>query len=490
MKILFVYPNRSGTGNVPLSIPILQAALKQNGHKVKIFDISDYRKYMETMLEFLRVGQFKTTGKEEERASKLKTSDPYEDLDKLVQKYKPDLIGVNSLSTDFKFACGLVSGVKETYQIPVAFGGIHVITNREKSIQEKSIDFMCIGEGEEAFPELCNKIEAGKDYKTIKGFWIKENGKIYRNEMRPLIDIDTAPYMDFEGFNPIHFMRPFDGKMYKMINYETSRGCPFSCTYCVNSTMRNKIYKGLGKYHRLKSIERTIDELEFLVKKYGFNFIRFWDEDFTTHRTDYLKELAKEYIDRVNLPFLIYSRPESIKNEKIKILKKMGCKTFALGIESGDEWMRRNVLNRQLSDETLIEKFKMIRKNGIRVSAYNIIGLPFETRERIFRTIELNRRCKTDLSSVGFLEPYQNTPIREMAEKEGLVDPDYIPEAFVSKPHFIPKDFTREELMGLFRTFPLYVTMPKHFFPLIKIAETDDKMYDSLFNIYTTKYMK
>ncbi|MBW2617696.1 MAG: radical SAM protein [Deltaproteobacteria bacterium] len=240
-----------------------------------------------------------------------------------------------------------------------------------------------------------------------------------------------------------------------MINYELSRGCPYNCTYCANGALK-KLYKGLGRFCRSKPVEQSISELEHLVDKHGFDFVRFWDEDFTALRPELLAEYAEQYIARINLPFIIFSRADSVTEEKVRILKEMGCRTFAIGIESGNEHIRRNVLNRQVSNRTIVEKIKMVKEAGIRVSAYNMMGFPQENRARIFDTIELNRAVKPDTSSCSVLEPYRGTPVREMCEAEGM-DPDLKPKLDFEAVRFVPWGMTEEELRGLFRTFHLYI---------------------------------
>ena len=292
----------------------------------------------------------------------------------------------------------------------------------------------------------------------------------------------NLPFLNYDYFDPIHFYRPFDGKKYKMINYELSRGCPYNCTYCVNSTLKEK-YKGLGKFRRVKDFHQSIGELEYLINKYNFSFIRFWDDDFTALRNDELKEYAGLYIQRIGLPFLIYARAESINEGKISTLKEMGCKTLAIGIESGNEFIRRKVMNRQVANETIISKFALVKSYGIRVSAYNMIGLPYESRESIFDTIELNRVIDPDSFSVTLLKPYRGTKIRTMCEEQGMdpavdVNSAAVYSHFVAQ--FVPPGMTAAEVEGLFKTFPLYVRFPKERYKEIALAETDEKKYKEL----------
>ena len=488
MRVLFVNPSRAGQGNIPLNIPLLISILKSNSHDVRLMDFSDYACFSDTQSfedKFFKKADFDSTkiasdrkqfygiGFDDDIGAELKKTDYNSDFDHIMIDFKPDLIAVSCLSVDFNFICDFILPYKIKHNIPVVFGGIHSILNPDEAINNDCCDFVCIGEGENSIIGLIDYMEGKRPADFVKGIWLKLKDDIVRNSHEILTDLATLPIPDFDCFDPIHHYRPFDGKRYKMLNHELSRGCLFNCTYCVNGVLKDK-YKGLGKYHRIKLIDQGISELRSLVGKYSFDFIRFWDEDFTSLPVDFLEKFSKRYIDEIGLPFLIYARVETITEDKIKILKKMGCKTFAMGIESGNAYIRNMVMNRKMSNEVIIEKFNMVKAQGIRVSAYNIIGLPQETRERIFDTIELNRIINPDSFSVTMLEPYRGTPIRAMCEAEGL-DPEH--ETTWNKPQFIPKGMTYEELQGLHRTFPFYIRFPKERFDEIKMAEIADDRY-------------
>lgn len=492
MKVLFFNPSRAGQGNIPLNIPLLIAALKKRRHEVKLFDLSDYacfdslRKSYENI--FFKEAEFDCEKVLNDRRRfykddfgtvvqgiELRKTDYWADFENLLNSFSPDIIAVSSLSVDFRFACEFLSSFKEKYTIPVIFGGINAILLPEETINSKSCDYICNGEGENSFPNLLGALEQKKNLKEVKGVWFKDKGAVVRNLPEALTDLTTLPVPDYDCFDPVHFYRPFDGKRYKMLNYELSRGCLFSCTYCVNGTLKEK-YKGLGKYHRVKEAGQSIKELVFLIKKYKFDFIRFWDEDFTSIDANYLEEYSNFY-KQINLPFLIYARVDTVTEKKVQILKKMGCLTFAMGIESGNEFIRKNVMGRNISNQVIIDKFNLVKSYGIRVSAYNIIGVPYETREAIFDTIELNRAINPNSFSVTMLEPYKGTPIRTICEEEGL-DPNH--ETVYNKPQFIPKGMTQGELAGIFRTFALYIRFPKDRIQEIKRAESDDSVYREL----------
>lgn len=502
MKVAFFNPSRSGQGNIPLNIPLLIAVARAGGHEARLFDLGDYACFDQESQAYAQIF-FKEASLDQRRVAaeraafhgagglptpgpaQLKQSDHAADFRRFLEEFRPQVVALSSMTIDYAFACDFLAPFKAEFGFTVVAGGIHAILLPQEALAPPAVDFICVGEGENALPRLLSALEAGQSPVDIAGLWGKWQGQEFHNPPAPLSDLAKLPAPDFSLYDPIHFFRPFDGSRYKMLNYELSRGCPFNCTYCVNGVLKAQ-YKGLGPYHRVKPVEKSMAELKELIARHGFDFIRFWDESFTALRTDYLERYAAAYVERIGLPFLIYARAESVSEDKVKILKAMGCRTFAMGIESGNPLIRREVMNRHMSDNTIIKAFHLVAKHGIRTSAYNIIGLPREDRAAIFDTIRLNRAAAPSSFSVTLLEPYKGTPIRQMCEDEGL-DPAYevTTTSISAGVHFTPRGMSEAELKGLFRAFPLYVKMPLARWPEIERAESDDQEYQRLMAEYS-----
>lgn len=246
----------------------------------------------------------------------------------------------------------------------------------------------------------------------------------------------------------------------------------YKCSYCVNHVLQ-KLLASCGKYHRRKSVAVAVKQLRELKEKYQFEMIRFWDEDFTMFPLEYLQEFAALYKKEVNLPFLVYAGTRTITEEKVACLKDMNCVTIAIGVESGNAWLRKYLLNRDISDEEILEKFEIVQRANIRVSAYNMIGLPFETREMVFDTIQLNRKLHASTSSVAPFKPYPQTKLHDLAKEFGLLHrtPDYMSwQSDLDSPYL-----SHREMDGLVRTFSLYTKLSEELFPALKRCEYDDE---------------
>ncbi len=484
LKVLFIYPEMAEHGNIPIALTILTAVLRKAGHSVTIFDCSVYVPKNDLVKAFEEIGMFKV-------APPLSIPRPVskcienmeEDLIKIVKACDAKLIGITTNTGTFSLGLKCSKILKKHFpSIYIIFGGIHPTICPDEVIREPSVDMICIGEGEDALLEICDTFDNDiNKIKSIKNIWFKDKSNpelIYKNPLRDLIELDSLPPQDFSDFNEYDFYRPLDGKMYKMMYTEISRGCIFNCSYCANHVLKN-IFKKCGPYHRRKSPEKTIEQLKYLKDKYKFEMIRFWDEDFTVFSIGYLKKLAELYKREIQLPFLIYAGTRTISEDKVSVLKDMNCVTIAMAIESGNEWMRKYILNRNISDDDIIRKYDIVKKSGIRVSAYNMIGLPFETREMIFETIHLNRKINPATSSVSIFKPYPKTRLYEIVKDFGFLKSQ--PQYLIEKSDIDSPFIKNEEINGLQRTFALYTKVREKEFPLLKKCEKDEELAKEVF---------
>jgi len=490
-KVLLVLCNSMMDNLIPLGVSLLSACLKKAGHEVRLFDTTFYRTRERTgddvRVETLQVAKTNL----EDYGIRYKENKAEDDFRKMIEEYKPDLIGVSVVEITYKIGLNLLNAIKDI-KIPKVMGGIHTTLAPEEVIKEDCVDMICIGEGEEALIELIDRIDKKQDYSDVKNLWVKKDGEITRNELRPLADLDGLPFQDWSIYEPERFFKPMGGKVYVMGNIEMNRSCMHKCTYCANAAL-HKLYEGKGRYYREKSMELVMKELKYLKEKYNLQYVYFIAENFLAINNERLRKFSELY-KGIGVPFYIDTRVDTITPEKIKVLAELRCEGIALGIESGDPEFREKMLNRFMSNEYIIKAIDIIKENSnIRVSVNNIIGFPTETREQIFKTIELNRNVDSDYVMVNIFNPYHGTKLREIAIQKGYMEPeeiagDYRSDYILNMPH-LPKD----ELKGLRKTFSMYVKFPKEMWPQIKIAEKFDEegnaMFEKLSKIYLEKYM-
>jgi len=267
-----------------------------------------------------------------------------------------------------------------------------------------------------------------------------------------------------------------------------SWGCPNRCTYCINYPYRKLYGSQAGRYFRSYSVDRVISELEYLTDKWGIEFFKYNDEDFCLKPINYFSELAEKYADKISVPFTIMANAHSVNSEKVKLLKKMNCVSVTLGIETGNTKLRKEILKRRETKEDIIKAVKMFNDAGIRTSSFNMLGIPFETRDTVMETMELNKEAKVRVPNAGFFYPLEGTELRDIAIKEGFFDVDFDIGFHRDKPSLTFKDISSEELIKLFERFVLYIKMPETFYKYIKLSEASNevgkRLTEELYKIY------
>jgi len=453
MNVLLIYPNINGQRQVQMGLASIAAVLKEQGHKVALFDTT-----------FVIKEPF------EDIASKLR---------KQIGDFKPDILLVGCRSLEFDFVNKLMEAANKD-KIPVIVGGQHPTVSPEEVIKSDVIDYICVGEGEEAISDLIKALENNGDTTKILNIWTKKNGEIFRNPIRPLMkDLDKLPFPDCDLFDARHIS--------EIGTFETSRGCPYSCTYCINDYMQH-LYGGVGGYHREKSIKRAVEEIDYFTKKYNYKWIFLIDETFTI-KADRVREFCKLYKEKVGVPFGCMTRPEMVSEEKLGWLKDAGCNIIRMGIETGNEEYRKKILDRHMSQEHIINGFLMAKKIGIPTYSFNMIGLPNETRKDIFSTIELNRKGKVDEAQITLFYPFKGTRLRDYSEEHNLFDENEHLSSYYEGTILKNPNMTKEEILGLYRTFNIYIKSPKIFWPFVRFLEFNNPISINCCRIINT-FMK
>jgi len=500
-KILLVYPNPPLMGPAPSNLALLSACLKQDGFDVKLFDCTLYKLQNEETNDDVRekLGHVKKSNLE--KFFLVKNVDIYEDFVHIIEEYKPNLIAVSIVDMTLAFSLSLLEKIKDK-NIPVIAGGVGPTFEYKKILDTGLVNFVCIGEGEKALVELCNKLYNNEDCSNIQNIYLKDkNGNIIKNLIRPLVNISKLPIPDFSIYEPYRFYRPFFGTIIRMMCIDTDRGCPGNCSYCAAPSLRRFAKQNnCGKIYRIKDFDKVFQETKELIKKHDINFIFLSSESFLSMPLIKIKEFSKRYKKEINLPFYTQSRLDTFTEEKTRLLAEMGCKSIGIGLEHGSEEIRYNLLNKRISNEKIINAFMELSKYDIIPGIHNMIGLPDETRENIFETIELNRQVSQILKGRHTLNiftfmPFSGSDLREMCIKKGYITgKEDIPYSWFKYSLLTMPSISIEEIYGLEKTFVLYVLLPKSYWSDIKIAEQNNKegeeMFNKLMEIKNEKYLK
>lgn len=491
-KVLILYPNGRLMNPPAISIGIFTALLKENGFEVDLFDTTLYSDPDEVgsddaKQENLQVRPFNYA----ERGIRLKETDIREDLVKKVVDFRPDMIAVSVLESTYPTAVSMLRAI-EGFNIPVIVGGVFATFAPEIVLSNKCVSTVCIGEGEDTIIDICKKIAAGEDYSDIENICFRKEDKIIRNKLRKLVDLNNLPMPDYGLFETERFFRPMAGKVYKTVPVETSRGCPYSCTFC-NSPSTAQLYRDSNSkgYFRKKNMDRIQKELRYLIKKWDAEYIYFTSDTFLAINNEEFDRFIDIYSE-FKLPFWLQSRAETITEYRAEKLKKVGCHRISIGLEHGNNEFRKTVLKKKFNNDQVIKASKILANAGIPLTVNNIIGFPDETRKLIFDTIELNRQLIFDTTNCAVFTPFHGTHLHKVCVEKGYISNDYTPGSMNVDVALNMPNISKEEIKGLRRTFALYARMPKEFWPKILRAEKYDeegnRMFSELRKIYQEKY--
>jgi radical SAM superfamily enzyme YgiQ (UPF0313 family) len=352
------------------------------------------------------------------RAVIVHTMDDYNRVYDELEAFDPDIVAFTSVSSQFHFVTQISEGIKSRRpDTIVVCGGTHTTIYPDCIVETDSLDGIFVGECEQAFPQFVGMVENGEDYHSCPNFAYNKDGELVRNPQIPLVkNLDELPFPDKTVYPYLETV-----ELCGTAPFFFSRGCPFTCTYCSNHAIAraNGMPKSITRY---RSPESSICEIEAVLKEFPqIKALDIADDIFGINKK-WRREFLKLYVERINMPFMCLLRADVITDEFLTMLKEAGCFWIQLGLESGNEYIRNEVMGRNMSQELIIKACDMIADHGMKASTLNIIGAPGETEEMLWDTINLNRRIKPANSGVNIFYPYKGTALGDKCFEEGLVD--------------------------------------------------------------------
>ncbi|MBD3235395.1 MAG: radical SAM protein [Candidatus Eisenbacteria bacterium] len=367
--------------SIPLGAAYVAGALRAAGHRVSLF-VADRRGAQ--LFERL-------------------ASDP------------PDLVAYGPMSGDHAGYLALHARLRRRLAVPSVWGGPHA-TFFPDLIRREGVDAVCLGEAEEAMVEFVDRYARDGAWPTdVRNFWVKgPDGTIHRNPVRPLIrDLDGLPHPARDLFLEAHPILHQHGIKHFIAN----RGCPFKCTYCFNQSL-HRLYGRDEPLVRSRDPEEVCDEILEVRRATLLEMVAFVDDSFTLD-VDWLRRFAEVYKRRVGLPYSCNLRLDYCTPEVADLLADSGCALAFVGIESGDAEVRRRLLGRRMSNETIRTSVGLLHVRGLRTIAENMIGLPGESFEQALRTLRLNMELRPTLANASLFTPYPDLPLTRYAIRHG-----------------------------------------------------------------------
>ncbi len=487
-RVLLVYPNLTMMLVPSLAMAKFTGILRNEGYLVDLFDtthyVSDLTSSPQNRVKFLQAREFD----EEKDLGVVFKTDILGDFARKVDDFKPDLMIVSVVEDTFLQAVALLEAVKDA-DIPSIMGGVFVTAAPDKAISYPQVGMIGLGEGEDTIVEVAERIRMGVSCEDVKNVWFKcADGTIAKNRMRPLVEIQrTMP--DFSLFDEARFYRPMGGRIFKTVPIETYRGCPYSCTFC-NSPMQVEIMREnhLGNFMRRKRMEDIRTEITHLIDDLSPEYLYIIDDSFLARPEEEIEAFAEMYRE-FKIPFWFNTRPENTSTKRLDLMKSVNCDRISFGLECGNEKYRREVVQRNPTNEEIVSNFDTIAQSGIAFSVNNMIGFPGENREMVFETIELNRQLHGyDSLTVSIFTPYHGTQLRNLAIERGYIDDSVIATHTTSSSLLNMPELPSKDIDGLMKTFTSYVQFPKEEWPRIQLAEKDTVEGNKIFEEFHQRY--
>jgi radical SAM superfamily enzyme YgiQ (UPF0313 family) len=336
----------------------------------------------------------------------------------LIREYSPDLVGISFMTSQYRYGmeCFHAARKGSPDALTVA-GGVHTSAlPREVLLENRDIDFVVVGEGEQTLVELSECMGGGPAaWRKIRGLVFRDGEEIVINPPRPLIaDLDDLPIPLWEELSKVQYKDiPVGlGKEVEVFPLLTGRGCPNMCNFCASGVIFHRKL-------RLRSVGKVFEEMEVLYSQYGARHFNFLDDTLTIHR-DRLLDLC----DRIstagwNVEWRCTARVNTVDASLLKAMKSAGCRLVAYGVESGDQQILKNI-RKNINLSQVQEAFRMTREAGLLSMGLFMVGNLGETWASVNRTIKFIRTLDADFVSCSILTPYPGTEIYEIVRKRGL----------------------------------------------------------------------
>ncbi len=262
--------------------------------------------------------------------------------------------------------------VKHLRDVPIIWGGTHPSLLPEQTARHELVDYVVEGEGEEAFASLLKKLAAGSDGEGIPGIWFKKNGQVTGTPRAGLLNFGELPPPAYAVVDMENYIQTWRGQ--RMFFYQSSRGCPCRCAYCYNTAYN------LGHWRPLPS-ERVLTELADLQRRYDFALVFFHDDNFFINQRRALKIIAglKDLGIASALQGADVETLAKLSDSDLDLLEAAGVKRINIGVESGVNRVRREVLKKVGDLQLVRQQLDRLKGRDLVVVCSFMIGLPSET---------------------------------------------------------------------------------------------------------------
>jgi radical SAM superfamily enzyme YgiQ (UPF0313 family) len=366
-------------------------------------------------------------------------------------------------------------------------GNLHAALFCEDFLAAGLMDVIVFREGEYAIVEVVRSIESKREMTSIEGLILWRNGKRYETPSRQFIqDLDALPFPSWDLYNfslyrtdPRTAIKGFES--HKEMQIIGTRGCPNQCTFCSSRTER-----ALGSKYRMRSPDNIVDELEYMMDRYGTKVFSFMDLAFPLvekHAMAVFDEIINRNLHR-KIAWVTECRVKSLNKSMLKKMRQAGCRRICFGIEScNNNTLKR--LRKNFRFEDVKKACKMARDAGLDVDGMFMLGLPGESPEEAENTIYQGCKLGLRFGIFNLFVPYPGCSIYDELSADGRINyqnwSDFSSYWTIGggNPVYIPDGWTKEQLKSMqFRAMRKFYLRPEFIIRQIKDFKP------SMINIY------
>ncbi len=336
-----------------------------------------------------------------------------EEVQQLVLKLQPEIVGITCGSATYKRCVETAKAIKQVLpNTKIVVGGWHASYMPDSLLETAEIDYVVMGEGEEAITELAGFIMKGDlvGASGVAGVASRSSKGNIKNQPKFLSNMDEIPFparhlLPLEKYDrTIEFLKAKPADVMSI-----SRGCTFNCGFCETKKL-------WGNICRQFSPQRVMDEVNDLVARYGTKGIYFINDNFTLRKKETVEFCDLMIKSKLDLEWVCDTRVNLVNEELLERMASAGCKTIWFGVESGSPRILEKI-NRQITLEQTENAFKMCRKAGIQVACSFMLGLPGETKEDLMASYRFAEKLNADWCQFNIFIAYPDSPLyREMLE--------------------------------------------------------------------------
>ncbi len=465
--------------SAPIGILYIAANLREHGYNVQIYDL--HRAFYECREK----GYFKQKN----------LSDFFKDYyEKILVENNVDILGIGCLfnvaSTTVEKMGSRCKDVSPNTKI--VLGG-HYPTIKYKEILEKDVcDYVILGEAEEEFVWLLEHLNNSNldDLVNSNPHIVDKDCRDNPNKRSALIeDLDSLPMPAWDLLpQPLDYIEKTlhadrigasSKRKNKSAGILTTRGCPMRCTFCAAHGVH-------GRKIRAHSIEYMMKHIDWLVETYDVNHLLIEDDmfNFKSERTvEFCNTLYKKYPERFTIEFPNGLAVWNLTDETVKSLKKIGLKNVTIAVESGNAYVQKHVLKKNLDLDKIKEKVDLLKKYNINIRGFYIIGFVDETIDMMKDTINFADDLNINWSEIKVFTPLAGSEMYDLAEEKGYLSEDTSDHIY-GRCSIMSPDFTPEQVEELRYDANIRINFLNNYNLRQGEFEDAEKVFTKLLNVY------